>query len=352
MHVLLLTHAFPPDQGGIESFSYALARGMACDHGIRVTVATWTRERLAEEDSECFRIVRRPNAKILFTLMREADVVLENSAFLSQALLQLAARRPRVRVLHGRQDMALENETRPSRRALAACVVTARAVWTRTASEIVAVSQNIAESMGFTDATVIHNGFASETFCRLTDPTTRDPHTLITVSRLTHEKAVDMAVRAIRQLHDRGVPARLTIVGDGPERPRLEELASRLGVTNAVEFLGPLEPYSVNKHLNTSSVFAIPSRYEEAFGIAILEAQAAGCAVVASERGGIPEAMDGYGVLFPSGDQDAFTDAIHRVMTEPTARAVIVAPTSVMRTRTNESMVAEYVRVLREVTSA
>src|SRR5205823_7347723 len=76
----------------------------------------------------------------------------------------------------------------------------------------------------------------------------------------------------------------LTIVGDGPERERLERQARRLGVASQVEFLGACAPVRVAEVLPRSSVFALPSR-REAFGIAVLEARAAGLPIVAYASG-------------------------------------------------------------------
>jgi glycosyltransferase involved in cell wall biosynthesis len=79
-----------------------------------------------------------------------------------------------------------------------------------------------------------------------------------------------------------------SIVGDGPERAGLEERARRLGVASHVEFLGACDPARVAGVLARSTLFALPSA-REAFGIAILEARAAGLPIVARASGGIPE---------------------------------------------------------------
>jgi N-acetyl-alpha-D-glucosaminyl L-malate synthase BshA len=82
------------------------------------------------------------------------------------------------------------------------------------------------------------------------------------------------------------LPAKLLMVGDGPERPLMEDLAKDLGVENDVRFLGKQE--QMEEILVVSDLFLLPSEYES-FGLAALEAMAASMPVVSSNAGGLPE---------------------------------------------------------------
>jgi glycosyltransferase involved in cell wall biosynthesis len=122
----------------------------------------------------------------------------------------------------------------------------------------------------------------------------------LVVSALVPYKRIDVAIDACRLA---GV--RLTIVGDGPDRPRLE----RAGGT-AVRFLGHLSNEEIRGLYRESAVMLLPG--EEDFGIAPLEAQACGRPVVALGRGGALETVvpGETGVLVDELDPRAFADAL------------------------------------------
>lgn len=125
---------------------------------------------------------------------------------------------------------------------------------------------------------VVPNGVDVDRICSL-DPagTTFD---ILFVGRLVEAKRVDMLLRAVATLDD----ATLGIIGDGPERDRLESLASSLGLADCVSFLGFLdESEDVLAHLHAVEVFATAS-CREGFGITLVEAMAADCAVVAVDH--------------------------------------------------------------------
>ncbi len=108
----------------------------------------------------------------------------------------------------------------------------------------------------------------------------------------------------------------LLIVGDGPARSGLHALSRKLGIAPWVRFAG--ERHDVARVLSLMDVFVLPSRHE-GFGIAILEAMAAGLPVVATNVGGIPEiVVDGEtGLLVPPGDAPALANAIRYLLTHP-----------------------------------
>jgi N-acetyl-alpha-D-glucosaminyl L-malate synthase BshA len=82
------------------------------------------------------------------------------------------------------------------------------------------------------------------------------------------------------------MPAKLLMVGDGPERPVMEDLAKKLGIFEDIRFLGKQE--QMEDILVVSDLFLLPSDYES-FGLAGLEAMAAGMPVISSNAGGLPE---------------------------------------------------------------
>jgi N-acetyl-alpha-D-glucosaminyl L-malate synthase BshA len=82
------------------------------------------------------------------------------------------------------------------------------------------------------------------------------------------------------------MPAKLLMVGDGPERSATEELARELGVMEDIRFVGKQE--QIEEILVVSDLFLLPSEYES-FGLAALEAMAARNVVISTNAGGLPE---------------------------------------------------------------
>jgi glycosyltransferase involved in cell wall biosynthesis len=149
----------------------------------------------------------------------------------------------------------------------------------RRLSAQISVSQYVADHIA-SPSTVIHSGVPVRTTTAATD--TRDPVVLM-AQRLEPEKATDVGLRAFAasDLASRGW--RLQIAGDGVLRLRLHELAARLGVDEAVDFLGHRDDVDV---LMASASVLLAPRPDEGYGLTVLEAMAAGLPVVAAAGGG------------------------------------------------------------------
>ena len=115
----------------------------------------------------------------------------------------------------------------------------------------------------------------------------------VAVTRLAPKKRPIDLVRAIATAVRRAprLPIGLDIAGDGPERPRLEREAERLGVRDRITFHGDCSRAKVRDLLAGASLLAHPGA-NEAFGLAVLEARASGVPVVAMASGGLPELVD------------------------------------------------------------
>jgi len=120
----------------------------------------------------------------------------------------------------------------------------------------------------------------------------------------------------------RHVPgSRLIIVGDGPERPRLEALATRKGLASAVRFAGRVdEPTLVACH-QAADLTVVPSTALEGFGLVVLESLACGTPVVVSDVGGLPEAVRGLdpATIVPGGDAEKLATALARCLGDAAA---------------------------------
>jgi glycosyltransferase involved in cell wall biosynthesis len=107
---------------------------------------------------------------------------------------------------------------------------------------------------------------------------------VLTVARQEPYKRTDLLIRAVVELRDRGVPARLVVVGDGSGMAAYRELAARLGAGDVVTFTGVVDEETLGRWWASASLYATASQ-QEAFGIGLAEALVAGLPVVAS---GIP----------------------------------------------------------------
>jgi N-acetyl-alpha-D-glucosaminyl L-malate synthase BshA len=99
---------------------------------------------------------------------------------------------------------------------------------------------------------------------------------------------------------------KLLLVGDGPERPMAEEMARELGICDDVRFVGKQQ--DMEEIMAVADLFILPSEYES-FGLAALEAMAAGAPVVASNAGGLPEIIEQgvCGYMADVGDVEAMS---------------------------------------------
>lgn len=142
--------------------------------------------------------------------------------------------------------------------------------------------------------------------------------TVLFVGRLDPAKGADDLVRAFARLETGD--ARLVLAGDGPERPALERLARDLGVADRVDLLG--RRGDVPGLLRGATVVAVPSR-SEGLSNALLEALAAGCAVVATAIGPNREAAGDAALLAPAGDVGALAHALARALGDPDLRRAL-----------------------------
>ncbi len=143
-------------------------------------------------------------------------------------------------------------------------------------------------------------------------PTRRN--TLVTVAHLVARKRHADVIRALWLLRDRRPDLRYLVIGDGPERPALERLARELAVH--VEFAGQLEHDAALRAARRCALFVMPS-VDEAFGVAYVEAMAAGVPAIGARGEPGPEEIGDGLVLVPPGDVEALAAQIDELLEEP-----------------------------------
>ncbi|GIW24931.1 glycosyltransferase [Meiothermus sp.] len=136
---------------------------------------------------------------------------------------------------------------------------------------------------------------------------------LVSVGRLEQEKDQSTLIKSLSYLEN----AHLLLIGEGSMQDQLKELASRLGVTHRVHFLG--RQTDVSKLLKTADVYVQPSRWE-GFGIAALEAMAAGVPVVVSRVAGLKDVVGDAGLLFEPGNERELAEKISALLANQETR--------------------------------
>jgi teichuronic acid biosynthesis glycosyltransferase TuaC len=194
----------------------------------------------------------------------------------------------------------------------------------RAAALVLANSHGIAElarAHGARDTRVVHLGTDLPSAQRHASRDAREGGhpTLVTVAHLVARKRHADVLRALAVLSQRHPTLRYAVVGDGPERIALEGLAARLGVAERVDFHGQLAPQQAVEQARRCTLFVMPST-DEAFGVAYVEAMAAGVPAIGCRGEPGPEeiaaAGDGF-LLVPPGDIERLTQRIDELLSDP-----------------------------------
>jgi glycosyltransferase involved in cell wall biosynthesis len=175
---------------------------------------------------------------------------------------------------------------------------------------------------------VIPNGINVQSFAA-SEPLAVDVRTLLnldkncvvigSVGRLNQVKAQHVLIQAIAELRSHRLIAHLILVGNGPEKGRLQKLAEDLHVKDIVHFLG--ERNDVAHFLWSFDIFALTSK-TEGYSMALVEASAASLPIVASDVGGNHEIVQANqsGILYPERSPRQFIDALKLLIEEPEKR--------------------------------
>jgi glycogen(starch) synthase len=233
----------------------------------------------------------------------------------------------------------------------------------RRADRLIAVSQAAARFshlLGFPEEriTVVPNGvdlscFNGEidAFLMREELGIGDEPLVVTASRLIKRKNPDLLISAFAKVLKVVPDAKLVIAGSGREEDNLSRQIRVLNITNSVFMVGGLAKEKVAQLMAAADVFALPSKMES-FGLALLEASAAGVPVVCSNAGGGPEVFqDGFNaLLYPPGDDNAMSKAIVRlIQNRELAKTISANAVETARRFTWEMATERTVRVYEEV---
>lgn len=339
MQVVLLTGIWPPDVGGPATHGPDLACFLV-ERGHGVRVVTMGDGEPAVRPCPVEVVSRRlpfPARYAWVALLgaragRRAQVVYASATYAAAAAAAAAARRSLVVKLVS--DPAYERAVRyrlfagtveDFQRAVGvrlAALRQARTAALLSAREVVVPSAYLAEiarGWGLERVVVLPNPAPPRV---AVDSEELAPGTLVFVGRLTRQKALDTALRALALVG----AARLVIVGDGPERDALERLAAELGLDGRVSFLGSRSREQALALLAGAEAALLSSDWEN-LPHAAVESLAVGTPVVSTAVGGVPEVVrDGEnGLLVEAGSPEALAGAIGRLLGERGLRARLAA---------------------------
>jgi N-acetyl-alpha-D-glucosaminyl L-malate synthase BshA len=175
--------------------------------------------------------------------------------------------------------------------------------------------------------------------------------TLMHISNMRPVKRMTDVVRIFAKVREQ-VPARLVLVGDGPDRPVAEREADAMGVGRHVRFLGKVE--DVAEALRWADLYLLPTQ-SESFGLSALEAMATGVPVIGAMAGGLPEVVEHgvSGFLGPAGDVDAMAGGAVELLRDPARwRAASVAARERAKAFATERVVPQYEQLYAAVVDA
>lgn len=332
MRILISSHRFAPDVGGIETVSGLLAaEWRRAGHVVDVVTMSAASADAAPEP----HVHRRPSAARLLALVRACDVYWHSNISLQTAWPLLFVRRPWFVTAHTwlrGVDGRLGWRGRLKRRVLARAI---------NLYPSAALAAHVAQR-----GRRVRNPYANDVF-RLAPELTRDRE-LIFAGRLVSDKGVDVLLGALSRLAPARRP-RLTIVGGGPDEEKLRADAARLGVASQIDWAGLQPRDALARLFNRHRVLVVPSRWEEPFGLVAVEGIACGCRVIASDSGGLREAVGAVGELFPNGNEEALAAAMARALDAPPLDAASPAVREHLAPFTAPRVAADYLRIFDAV---
>ncbi|MDO3638106.1 glycosyltransferase family 4 protein [Mycolicibacterium arseniciresistens] len=349
--VLLVTNDFPPRRGGIQAYLEELVAQLvaAGSHTLTVYAPTWSGSQDYDRAAG-YEVVRHPTTLMLpepsvaarmRALIRRHDIetVWFGAAAPLALLAPLARRAGAGRVLastHGHEvgwSMLPVARTALRRIGDGTDVVTYVSQYTRgrfaSAFGPAAALEHLPPGVD-TDRFTPDSAARAELRARYG---LADRPVVVCLSRLVPRKGQDMLIRALPEVRRRVPGAALVIVGGGPHRDALEQLAVRHGVTDHVVFTGGVPAAELPAHHAMADVFAMPCRTRgagldvEGLGIVYLEASATGVPVVAGRSGGAPETVrDGQtGTVVDGRDIDEIASAVSDLLADPVRAAAMGA---------------------------
>jgi glycogen(starch) synthase len=386
MKILIYTQAFAPQVGGQETIVMLLARGLASvpiaetEGPIEITVVTPTSANGMDDSALPFRVVRRPRFLEICRLFRETDIIHLAGSMIVPMILGRLLRKPVVIEHHGFQPICPNGQLlyQPTQSLCPGhfmagrfdkCIkcnaergkLSAVEMWFQTfprrwLSQRVAVNVLPTKWLGSLlnlnrMETIVH-GLPPSDVVQVVSARPATP-TFVFVGRLVSTKGVRVLLEATEQLKAKSLAFDVKIVGQGPDRQSLENLACQLNIQEFVEFLGYVPPDPLAAILSGAAAIVMPSIAGEVFGLSAAENMLNGKLVIASNLGSLAEVVGNAGMTFPAGNSAALSDLMAAVIEDPTRAEGIglAAQKRIVGNFSLDRMVVEHVALYRRVLS-
>jgi glycosyltransferase involved in cell wall biosynthesis len=354
MKLLIYARDWLPSVGGVEFITKALADGfterLKSRSTERVDVTLFTQTPAGNTDDSLFPypVIRKPSLSEWIRQIRSADVVQLMGPSLMPLLLVWMLRKPVVLQHQGYQsvcpnglllygpDRSLCPGHFMARRyqkciqcnkaergwigSIRSMLLTFPRRWlARRATVNVGASSHIAQRLNLPRTQVIWNGVpvSPEPAFDSTALRNSEPVCFAFFGRLVVEKGVAVLLRACHQLSNEGFNFRLKIIGDGPERNRLENMTQELGLSARTEFTGFAAGARIAEAMQGVAAVVMPSICEDVSPLAAMEQLMEGRLLIASDIGGLGQIVDGVGLKFPAGDGSALASCMREVLQNP-----------------------------------
>src|SRR5258708_11308866 len=353
--LLLYSHYFAPSIGGVETSVESLAAGLAelrspeINKEFEVTLVTQSAMGAFDDGALSFAVVRRTPLTILWTLIRDSDIVHIAGPSLAPLFLAFVARKPFVVEHHGYQAICpngllnylpdrtmcpghfqahqywkcflCRNCELSAFQSISSLLLMFPRLWlVRQAAKNVAITRHVLERHKLPRSEVVYYGIEDPLLKRNPDPlasNARDPISFAFVGRFVPEKGIPILLQAACLLAKEGRTFTIRLIGDGPERGMLESLIRRDHLENHVSITGYLRGQKLTEALDGVRVVVMPSVWEETAGLAAIEQMMRGRLVIASKVGGLAEIVGSTGLCFVPGTPHAFAECIPRILQNP-----------------------------------
>ncbi|PPK87521.1 glycosyltransferase involved in cell wall biosynthesis [Neolewinella xylanilytica] len=335
MKILISTPVFKPMVGGMETLANNFAVHFT-ERGHEVTLVTPIP--YAGTDDEDYRIVRQPSFREFYRLAKQTDLIFSNGASLYAAPYAMLTGKPMVMRHTGYQvaciDGAgwydgkiaplrpfpsflfhLKNGKLPATLRGIVKVAALRTFAKRFVAANIAISDWMKRRHPLPNQVRIHNPFPISKFVGGRNESGVYDYDFFFLGRLVTEKGVNLLIDAFTTVQERSDNRyRLCIIGDGPERPRLEKMVHSAVQNAFVTFTGMLTKQALVDQMKACKIAVLPSTWEEPFGGAASEILAAGKNVIVSRDGALSEIVADAGLTFPNNDSAALADAMQRLV--------------------------------------
>lgn len=222
----------------------------------------------------------------------------------------------------------------------------------RRATRIICISEKVRQQLPDdlrAKTCVVHNGVDEKLFSPSSESSS--PFRILSVGNLIPTKDHALLLRAFAQVQKTLPHSELEIIGEGPERARLAQLARELGIHSRLRFRGRQDRQAVARAMQNCSVFALPSRYE-GLGCVYLEAMACEKPVIACAGQGIDEIVqDGHnGLLISPGDEHNLSHRLVALLQDPAMQRRLghAARVTVLKKCTLDHQARQLAEVYRE----